>query len=54
MEKYHVSSVIKGFVFLIWKKGCIRCISLQVNNNIGSGSVESRYFVLSEFDPLRF
>ena len=32
MEKYHASSVIQDFVFLSRKKGCIRCISLQVYN----------------------
>ena len=31
-KKYHVSSVKQDFVFLSRKKGCIRCISLQVNN----------------------
>ena len=31
-EKYHVSSMIQDFVFLSRKKGCIRCISLQVYN----------------------
>ena len=30
MEKYHASSVIQDFVFLSRKKGCIRCISMQV------------------------
>ena len=34
-EKYHVSSVIQDFVFLSWKKGCIRCISLLVYNKEG-------------------
>ena len=33
-EKYHPSRVIQGFVFLSRKRGCIRCISLQVYNNI--------------------
>ena len=32
-EKYHPSRVIQDFVFLSWKRGCIRCISLQVYNN---------------------
>ena len=32
MEKYHTSSVIQDFVFLSQKRGCIRCISLQVYN----------------------
>ena len=27
MEKYHVSSLIKDFVFYSRKMGCIRCIS---------------------------
>ena len=31
-EKYHATSVIQDFVFLSWKGGCIRCISLQVYN----------------------
>ena len=29
---YYVSSVIQDFVFLSRKKGCIRCISVQVYN----------------------
>ena len=33
MEKYHPSRVIQDFVFLSRKRGCIRCISLQVYNN---------------------
>ena len=33
-EKYHVSRVIQDFVFSSRKKGCIRCISLQVYNII--------------------
>ena len=32
MEKYHPSRVIQDFVFLSRKRGCIRCISLQVYN----------------------
>ena len=32
MEKYHLSRVIQDFVFLSRKRGCIRCISLQVYN----------------------
>ena len=32
MEKYHVSSVIQDFIFSNQKKGCIRCIQLQVYN----------------------
>ena len=32
MEKYHPSKVIPDFVFLSRKRGCIRCISLQVYN----------------------
>ena len=32
MEKYQPSRVIQDFVFLSWKRGCIRCISLQVYN----------------------
>ena len=31
-EKYHPSRVIQDFVFLSQKRGCIRCISLQVYN----------------------
>ena len=31
-EKYHPSRVIQDFVFLSPKRGCIRCISLQVYN----------------------
>ena len=31
-EKYHPSRVIQNFVFLSRKRGCIRCISLQVYN----------------------
>ena len=31
-EKYHPSRVIQDFVFLSRKRGCIRCISLQVYN----------------------
>ena len=31
-EKYHPSRVIQDFVFLSWKRGCIRCVSLQVYN----------------------
>ena len=31
-EKYHPSRVIQDFLFLSWKRGCIRCISLQVYN----------------------
>ena len=31
-EKYHPSRVIQVFVFLSRKRGCIRCISLQVYN----------------------
>ena len=34
MEKYHPSSVIQDFVFSSRKSSCIRCISLQVYNNI--------------------
>ena len=33
-EKYHPSRVIQDFVFLSRKRGCIRCISLQVYNKI--------------------
>ena len=33
-EKYHASRVIQDFVLLSWKRGCIRCISLQVYDNI--------------------
>ena len=33
-EKYHPSRVIQNSVFLSRKRGCIRCISLQVYNNI--------------------
>ena len=29
-EKYHPRSVIQDFVFLSRKRGCIRCLSLQV------------------------
>ena len=29
-EKYHAISAIQDFVFLSRKRGCIRCISLQV------------------------
>ena len=32
MAKYHPSSVIQDIVFLSRKRGCIRCISLQVYN----------------------
>ena len=32
MEKYHASRVMQDFVFWCQKKGCIRCISLQVYN----------------------
>ena len=31
-EKHHPSRVIHDFVFLSQKRGCIRCISLQVYN----------------------
>ena len=31
-EKYHFRRVIQDFVFLSRKRGCIRCISLQVYN----------------------
>ena len=31
-EKYHPSRVMQDFVFLSRKRGCIRCISLQVYN----------------------
>ena len=31
-EKYHQIRVIQDFVFLSRKRGCIRCISLQVYN----------------------
>ena len=31
-ENYHTSSVIQDFVFLSWKRCCIRCISLKVYN----------------------
>ena len=31
-EKYHASRVIQEFEFLSRKRGCIRCISLQVYN----------------------
>ena len=31
-ENYHPSRVIQDFVFLSGKRGCIRCISLQVYN----------------------
>ena len=34
MEKYHPSRVIQDFVFLSRKRGCIRCISLQVYNKM--------------------
>ena len=33
-EKYHPSKVIQDFVFLSQKRGCIRCIYLQVYNKI--------------------
>ena len=33
-EKYHPRSVIQDFVFLSRKRGCIRCLSLQVYNKI--------------------
>ena len=33
-EKYHPSRVIQDFVFLSRKRGCIRCISLQVYNKV--------------------
>ena len=36
-EKYHLSSVIQDFVFSSRKSSCIRCISLQVYNNISDG-----------------
>ena len=32
--KYHISSLIQDFVFSTRKKGCIRCISLQVYNKL--------------------
>ena len=32
IEKFCPSRVIQDFVFLIGKRGCIRCISLQVYN----------------------
>ena len=32
MKKYHPSRVIQDFVFLSRKRGCTRCISLQVYN----------------------
>ena len=32
-EKYNPSRVIQDFVFLNRKRGCIKCISLQVYNN---------------------
>ena len=32
--KYHPSRVIQDFVFLSRKRGCIRCISLQVYNKL--------------------
>ena len=32
IEKYHVSSLIQGFVFPSRKIGCIKCISLKVYN----------------------
>ena len=32
-QKYHVSSLIQGFVFSSRKMGCIRCISSQVYIN---------------------
>ena len=41
-EKYHPSRVIQDFVFLSRKRGCIRCISLQVYN---------KTFELSVFKP---
>ena len=31
-KKYHPSRVLQDFVFLSRKRGCIRCISLQVYN----------------------
>ena len=34
MEKYRPSRVVLDFVFLSQKRGCIRCISLQVYNKI--------------------
>ena len=33
-EKYHPSSVIQDFVYSSGKSSCIRCISLQVYNNL--------------------
>ena len=33
-EKYHPRSMIQDFVFLSRKRGCIRCLSLQVYNKI--------------------
>ena len=33
-EKYHPSIVIQDFVFLSRRRGCIRCLSLQVYNKI--------------------
>ena len=42
-EKYHPSRVIQDFVFLSRKRGCIRCISLQVYNEFQySVQVENR------------
>ena len=52
MEKYHASSVIQDFVFLSRKKGCIRCISLQVYNKTIEESIHN--FMLKNVRALEF
>ena len=49
-EKYHPSRVIQDFVFLSRKRGCIRCISLQVYNKFAYLSLQnenSKYVILT-------
>ena len=49
-EKYHHSRVIQDFVFLSRKRGCIRCISLQVYTKF---SYQTTIFVLISI-PYRY
>ena len=43
-EKYHVSSLIQGFVFFSRKMGCIRCISSQVYNKLNDHTAHINAF----------
>ena len=43
-EKYHVSSLIQGFVFSSKKIGCIRCISSQVCNKTFETGMNTKYY----------